>query len=381
MMNKDKIYQKMNELKVNAESFESVEISQDEKDRLFDSLKNQVETEKDTTPKVQPLLITFAVLFLLFIGSETQIGQRVQATASSIIENIQYSLNQALGNVDSDATETALSFNQTARIGDAEISIKEMIAFDHRIVFNVLLDLDGPAEEQYFGGISDFEIKVNGESLNMLGLTGMIELYDEEENIHSIIYSTELTQDISLEDNMTIEIILQDIHYYNPQNFTESQEPIPTIEGVAHFSVDTTIEELTEHTQIYEIDHFVSVGEYDYQIEALYVHPLINYIEIFSENWREEIVSENWGADMFQLIEIRGLDEQGRVVHFEESQSMSTHDYRRSSFTLNESESEISASELVDVEYLDLQFYSAGRPEGKWAEYVPYGESFIIEMK
>ncbi len=371
-MNKNKIYQKMNHLKINMESYEAVEVSQEEKDKLFYSLTKKIKKEEKQSKKLQPIFATAAVIFLLFIGSQTQIGQKVQATANSIIENIQYGLSQALGNEKTNSSETALSFNQTARVEDAEISIQDMVAFDHRIVFNVLIDLEGPAEEQLFVGFSGFEILVNDQPLETQGLVGIGEMYDEEENIFSAVYSTELTQESIVEEDMHIEMIFQDIRYYDPSDLSENPESLPPIEGVAYFATETTMEELTKHTQVYTIDHFVSTGDYDYYIESLYVHPLLNYIEISSENW---------GDEDFQLIEIRGEDEKGNTVVFEASYNMNAQKYRRNSFTLSERKSELSTSELANAEQLDLQFYSAGWPEDGMAEYLPYGEAFTIDLR
>lgn len=372
MTNKEKIYEMFNEIDIDTKAYEYTEMTQNEKDEIFKHLKKQVQTKKEPTRSYRPIYLAVAAIFLLFIGSQTAIGQQVQATMSSFIEDIRYSLNQALGNEETDSSKGAIPFHQTARIEDAEIRLNEMVAFDHRIVFNVLIELNESIEEQDFAGFSNFSIEVNGEPLQTQGLVGRGEVYDEENNVHSIIYSTELTEDSFLEEDMIIDITFQDIHYYHPNELIEDATPVPPLEGEAHFTTETTMEELTEHTDVYEIDHFVRTGDYDYQIETLYVHPILNYIEVSSENW---------GDENFQLIEIRGIDDQERLVVFEQSSSMNAQEYKRNSFTLNESKSEVTTAELADVEYLELEFYSAGWPENGMAEYKAYGEPFVIEME
>jgi hypothetical protein len=370
MTNKKEIYHLLNEIDFDTNSYEKKELSEIEKEKLFQSVKNDIKPIEKFPVKRSSLFVIATILFISLIGSQTQFGQKVQATANSIIENIRYSLSQALGNEQANTSESAISFNQTASIGDTQVSIGEMIAFEHRIVFNLLVDLAEPIQEQNFAGFSDYSIKINGDSIETYGLVGQGQVYDEEENIHSIIYSTDLSQFDFSEDEMTIDVMLEDIHVFNPNQTNDTQGSQPIIEGKAHFSADTNLSELTENTNVYKINHFVDAGNYQYQIETLYTHPLLNFIEVSSENWND-----------YQLVEIRGEDNQGQSVVFNPSSSLSTQETRKTSFSLNEELSEITSKELTEAESLQLQLYSAGWPEGEEAKYQTYGEPFIVELQ
>lgn len=370
MTKEDKIFRMLNELKINQTRYEETDLSTEEKNRLFQTF--QAEINPPTKQKRRKNWIAVAAALLLLIaGSQTTIGQQVQATAALMIENIRYSLSSALGNKTSEIPG-ALSFNQTGQIGSAEVSIKDLIAFDHRIVFNLLVDMDGDIQDEHFIGFDEMTIQINGQTLNTDYWTARGNVYDEEENVHSNVYSVQLDEPISKDDLIKIDIHFDGIHYYQQGKISEEKQ---LIEGSATFSSETTREELNKYTNVYDIQTTVVQDNYEYIIEKMYINPVLNFIEVYSEN--QEVL----GSD-FQLMEFRGKDENGREVLFEPSGLTDSELYRKYSFSLDEEASEITTEELVDVEYLDLQLYLADWPEvqGTSVELEPYGDSFTVDL-
>lgn len=371
MTKEDNIFKMLNDMEIDLTEYDETDLSQEEKARLFENFKAK------TTPPPKPKrqnktwIGVAAALLLLIAGSQTAVGQQVQATAVSIIEDIRYSLNSALGNEDTE-TPGALSFNQTAQIERAEVSIQDLVAFDHRIVFNLLVDMDGQIQDEHFMYFDEMTIQINGETINTDHWASKGSVYEEEENIHSIVYFVQLDEAITDEDLVKIDIHFEGIRYYRPGE--PSETPL-VIEGAATFSTEATREELNKNTDIYNIQTTISQDDYDYIIETLYINPVLNFIEVYSDD--EDVM-----AVEFQLIEIRGIDDQGREVLFEVANMMESEGYRKYSFSLNEEDSEMTTQELVDAKYLDLLFYLADWPEeqGAYVELEPYGESFTVDL-
>lgn len=371
MTKEDKLFKMLNDVEIDLTEYDEIDLSQEEKSKLF----NHFKVEK-TTPKPQrqnkTWLALAAAILLLIAGSQTTVGQQVQATAASIIESIRYSLNSALGNENTE-TPGALSFNQTATIGNAEVSIQDLVVFDHRIVFNMLVDLDGSTQDEYFIGVKHLEIQINGQTINTELVTSEGVIYDTEENIHSIVYSVPFREELSEEEMVNITVHLEDLQFYQPREISEDEL---LIEGAVTFSAETTREELNKYTAIYDIHTTLAQDDYEYVIEQMYMNPVLNFIEVYSDD--KDVV----GVEHFQLMEIRGIDEKGQELLFELSYYSMTEDYRKYSFSLSEEESEITNRDLVDADYLDLQFYLADWPEvqGSAVELEPFGEPFKVEL-
>ena len=373
MTKEDKFFSILNDIKIDVEEFEETDLSTEEKNRLFQTF--QAEINPPTKQKRHKNWIAVAAALLLLIaGSQTTVGQQVQATAVSIIENIRYSLSSALGNAETE-TSGALSFNQTAKIGTAEVSIQDLVAFEHRLVFNLLVDMDGDIQDEHFMGFDEMSIQINGQKLNTGSWPFRSNVYDKEENIHSPIYTVSLEEPISEADLINIEIQLNDIRYYQPRIIDNQKHQKNLVEGTAIFSIDTTQKELNQYTNVYDIDTVLIQDDYEYIIENMYINPTLNFIEVYSDDKAVLAVE-------FQLMEIRGKDEKGREVLFEQTYSMDSENYRKYSFSLDEESSDITTEELVNAQYLDLQFYLADWPEvqGAYVELEPYGELFTIDL-
>ena len=373
MTKEDKFFSILNDIKIDVEEFEETDLSTEEKNRLFQTF--QAEINPPTKQKRHKNWIAVAVALLLLIaGSQTTVGQQVQATAVSIIENIRYSLSSALGNAETE-TSGALSFNQTAKIGTAEVSIQDLVVFNHRLVFNLLVDMDGDIQDEHFMGFDEMSIQINGQKLNTGSWPFRSNVYDKEENIHSPIYTVSLEEPISEDDLINIEIQLNDIRYYQPRIIDNQKHQKNLVEGTAIFSIDTTQKELNQYTNVYDIDTVLIQDDYEYIIENMYINPTLNFIEVYSDDKAVLAVE-------FQLMEIRGKDEKGREVLFEQTYSMDSENYRKYSFSLDEESSDITTEELVNAQYLDLQFYLADWPEvqGAYVELEPYGELFTIDL-
>lgn len=369
MITEDKKFELFNAVEMSTEDYEDIEVSEEEKRQLFEELRGEIKPVSEK--RYTAVLILAAAAVLLTFGSQTGIGQHVQARVDSLIENIRYSLSMALGNKDSNA-EGALTFDQTATIGTAEVSMKDMVAFDHRIVFNILVDLEGEIEDENFVGFRNLTMEVNGEAINTDNLITLGMVVDEEENVHSNVYSILLDKNVFQVDDLEIEIHFEDVLYYTRG---EVRDVPNLIEGEAMFSKVTTLDALNKYTNIYDIQETIFQDEYEYVVEKLYTHPLLNFIEVYSDD--EEVMNQD------QIMHIKGTDEKGQLVFFETSYYLETEDYKRFSFTLIEELSEITTQELVDTEYLDLQLYLLDWPENATdaEELAPYGEPFRIKMK
>ena len=79
---------------------------------------------------------------------------------------------------------------------------------------------------------------------------------------------------------------------------------------------------MNQYTNVYDIDTVLIQDDYEYIIENMYINPTLNFIEVYSDDKAVLAVE-------FQLMEIRGKDEKGREVLFEQTYSMDSENYRK----------------------------------------------------
>ncbi|WP_423188432.1 hypothetical protein ACO1PF_07415 [Alkalibacterium sp. f15] len=377
MNNDKKLYQLLNQVKINTLDYEETSLSDQEKDELFQSVKGKLNNESSNPTKVsnrkRPILLIAATLFLAFLGLQTPVGQRVQASASSFLENFRYTITDALGIEERTTDDTSIAVDQVQTIGDAEIKVEDILIFDDLLLINILADLGESLEDYHFGGIENKTLSINGQAV-----TGSMSSYgrtvSENDAIHNRILIVDLDEDFSMTDNYTIDITLEDLFIIDMKDNAKRDERVTPVEGKATFSVDTTRDELQKHTNKYSIDQELSTDLYDYSINNLNTHPLFSFIEITSDNWTDI---------PFEVIEIRGEDNRGNELIF--TGHSYTYDGAENHYTgrlaLSEEESDITSEQLLESEELHLQFYSAEFPEDVGTlDFASYGEPITIEL-
>lgn len=368
MKNENDIYKLLNETKTNFFEYEEIDISYNEKQKLLNSVMKSQKTKQRTKKcNKRPLILTFAAILVILWGSQTSFGKSVQAAASSLLENIQYTLSQVFKSENNESSNASISVNQVASFGDAEIKIEDLLFFEGELLVNVLVDLAEPMEEQRMASFSKIAVLIDGELLPSENHTEASVIIDERNNISQSTLVVPLSEEILSSDLFTLEIHLQDIHVFHPGKPTDF--PI-YIEGEANFSIETTMGSLTEYTDVVEIKQDISVGELDYHIKKLTIHPILSFIELSSPDKEQK----------YQLMEFRGVNEEGKSLVFLPRSYQTTIDSWKGIMMLSEEDSEITAKELADSEWIELQLYSAGHPEGE-AHYQSYGEPFVIEIK
>ncbi|OJF94572.1 hypothetical protein [Alkalibacterium sp. 20] len=377
MNNDKKLYKLLNQLKINTDDYEETSLSDQEKDVLFQSVKSQLNNEFSNPTKAsiwkKPVLLIAATLFLTFLGLQTPVGQRVQAAASSFLENFRYTITEALGIEERTTDDTSISVNQVQTIGDAEIKVEDMLIFDDLLLINVLVDLRESLEDYHLGGIENKILSINGkkvtDSMSSYGTT-----VSEDDAVHNRILVIDLNEDFSMTDNYTIELTLEDLFIIDMKDNTKRDERVPPVEGKATFSVDTARDELQKHTNRYSIDQELSTDLYDYSINNLNTHPLFSFIEITSDNWTDI---------PFEVIEIRGEDNRGNELIFTQHSYtyIGDENHYTGRLNLSEEDSDITSEQMLESAELHLQFYSAEFPEDVGTlDFTSYGEPITIEL-
>src|SRR5699024_3211640 len=136
-------------------------------------------------------------------------------------------------------------------------------------------------------------------------------------------------------------IKLQDLLLYVP---TEASAP-PRIEGNAHFSLETTGEELKKQIKQYDINQSVKTKDYSYKFDKLHMHPLLSYIEL----------SSNDPEQPYQLMELRGQNETGEKITFSRDTYKIGPNLWEATMIFDEEQSEITSEELAQSKALTLQ--------------------------
>lgn len=371
MNDKEKIYMLLNDTSINTENYDPVDLSNTEQDALFYRLKKQTALRKK--PKLFKKSIGWIVasaVLLLMLFSQTGVGKTVQAATSSLLQDLRYSISRALGHKESVSPDTTVTFNQTALFGDTEVKVEDLLLFDHKLILNILIDSALPIEEELITGFENFSIFVNGNEIDTGQWVGTGEWINAEENVQSKLYTLDGIEEIQLSDEITIQIEAENLSVAKNSPDIEDISSMSTIEGKATYQIKTSKTELTKHTQKYDIFQEVSTKDYDYTVTSLYTHPIYSFINVHTQDWIED----------YQLLELRGVNEQGQTIIFTPYTYTQSQNDSNTTFAFSEERSDLTSEQLSNAEFLELQFYSAGHPEGTEATYLPYGDPIMIDL-
>ena len=376
-MNNDKrIYRLLNQIKLDTSKYEETTLPEEEKDELFDSVKHRLDHSSTDQPKTsswkRPVLLVAAALFLAFLGLQTPLGQRVQAATFSFLESFRYTITDALGVEERTTDDTSISVDQVQTIGDAEVKVEDMVIFNDLLLINILVDLGDLSDDLHFTMLENRTLFLNDKEItdSLLVYGGPV---SEEANIHNGILAINLNEEPLLTDNINIDLTLENLLIDDKENIGEGTEQLPTIVGEAVFSIDTTKDELLNNSNKYPIDQSVSTDLYDYSINNLNVNPLMSFIDVTSDNWTDT---------PFEVIEMRGEDEQGNKIVFTQDSIMTNDESSYlGSFTFSEEDSEITSEQMLESEELNLQLYSVKFSEDMGIQdFTSYGEPFTIKF-
>jgi len=376
-MNNDKrIYRLLNQIKLDTSKYEETTLPEEEKDELFDSVKHRLDHSSTDQPKTsswkRPVLLVAAALFLAFLGLQTPLGQRVQAATFSFLESFRYTITDALGVEERTTDDTSISVDQVQTIGDAEVKVEDMVIFNDLLLINILVDLGDLSDDLHFTMLENRTLFLNDKEItdSLLVYGGPV---SEEANIHNGILAINLNEEPLLTDNINIDLTLENLLIDDKENIGEATKQLPTIVGEAVFSIDTTKDELLNNSNKYPIDQSVSTDLYDYSINNLNVNPLMSFIDVTSDNWTDT---------PFEVIEMRGEDEQGNKIVFTQDSIMTNDESSYlGSFTFSEEDSEITSEQMLESEELNLQLYSVKFSEDMGIQdFTSYGEPFTIKF-
>ncbi|MGP6139286.1 hypothetical protein [Jeotgalibaca sp. A127] len=358
MKNEKEIYYLLNEIRVDASEYEDFEVSFFEKEKYFRNVTSRIKPNK----RKQPLhLVLVMIMFFFALAAFPP----VQAAIQTFLGEIRYSLSEALGG--NDATNDAVvSVQQIDKIGNTDVKVEDLIYLEDRLIINLLVNMEGTADELAFLGFGNVVVTLDGEQISTHSI-GKGSIFDKENNIYSSIIDINLSKPLNPEQELTIGIEAQDILY---NDYSENSKESP-IKETAFFTIQTSVTQLIQYVKEYPINIPIEYKEGTITIERLITHPIITLLEFSYDN----------PDDTFQLIEIKGTDENGRHVLFQPYDTTHSPEGWFLTHQFLESDSELSAQELYEAEKITLQLYSAGHPEGEQATFKPYGEPFEINLK
>lgn len=378
MRKEKRIFELLNEA-AKQEQLETEQMDVFEKERI---LKTVTGIKQDRKRKIQ-LKWAFAIVALFFIGSLNPIRSTVQAAVQSFLDTFQLTLKDIFEVEDAPANAT-ISIGQTANFGEVTMKLEDMAFIDDTLYTVYLVDL--PDDEDfpfpkgfddedllYLSGFDEQTLTINDSIVERVS-TDIGHIIDEERNIYSSLQMITLS-DVSIKNsklsfefyfNKMFYIIVEKPNYYvRKKSQNEPPEPL-FFDGEASFTVNTTLRELTANTKIYDIRKTILVESENYTIHQMVTHPILSYIQL--------------SLPEYQLIEFIGVNEEGKKVVFEGGSTIVSGESAEQRVQFNAEESEITNQELLESEWIEVQFYSAGLPEGE-ATFVPYGEPFRIDLK
>ena len=359
MKNEKNIYHLLNDVQIDVDNYEEISVSFAEKEKIFRNLS----AKKNQTKRKKRLALVFALLMMIFA---TTFLPPVKAAIQSIFETIHYTLSDALG-IDENSADSVVSVQQFDYIQDVGIKIEEVIYLGDSLIFNVLIDMEEIPDEQFFMGFCHLSVAIDGKPISSSGAT-QGKLIDRTENIYgTLVTMLRVDDELASSKDSVITIEIDDIHYKD-ERLTAGKT---LYEGQAKFEIQTSGEELSQHTRKYPLNENFAAYDVDYRINEMISHPLMTLIEVESNN----------PSDDYQLMEIRGTDQLGRTLTFIPYLSSSSDNHLRMKLQFSEVDSEITVQELYDAEFVTLQPYSAGHPNGTDATYEPFGEPFKLNLK
>ncbi|WP_208559068.1 hypothetical protein [Marinilactibacillus kalidii] len=366
-MTKDKklIYTLLNRTKTETHSLKTVSLSKTEKRQHLKKLKKQLRSKRTHSFPTHPGYLVAAVVCLLLLFSQTATFQKVQATTVSLLQDIHFSISEALGQ--STPSDAAVSFDQIQSIGDVDVKMEELVVIDQKLMFNFLVDLTSSPEDTLFIGFEEMSVKVNGIPFDNDLFWGTGELLESNNKIQSWTYTLVLNEIDDLPKEWNIEIDVKNINLVIPG---ESITGPTVVKGGASFTEQTSKAFLTDSVQSYPLDFTVPIDSYDYEIDTLFIHPISTYINVQLSTTK----------DIYQLLEFRGTTDTGETILFERDSSFTLEGTTEYTFKFSEAASSITQKELINSKSLTLQLYSGGSPEGTDAHFKPYGEPITIEL-
>lgn len=358
MKNEKNIYHLLNDVQIDVDNYEEISVSFAEKEKIFRNLT----AKKNSAKRKKRPALAFALLMMLFA---TAFLPPVKAAIQSIFETIHYTLSDALG-IDENSADSVVSVQQFDYIQDVGIKIEEVIYIGDSLIFNVLIDMEETPDDQFFMGFGHMSVAIDGKPISSSGTTHG-KLIDQTENIYGTVVTIQVDEELASSKDSVITIEIDDIHYKDERMIAGKT----LHEGQANFEIQTSGEELSQYNRKYPLNEHFTAFDVDYHINEMISHPLMTLIEVQSNN----------PSDDYQLMEIRGTDELGRSLTFIPYLSSSSDNHLRMKLQFSEVDSEITVQELYDAEFVTLQPYSAGHPNGTDATYEPFGEPFEINLK
>ncbi|MDK6233526.1 hypothetical protein QP110_04530 [Aerococcus sp. UMB10185] len=179
-MNKTKIYQLLNQTKMNLSDYPDEQLSTQQKDRLYAQFQASVVQEKTKSyrrPLILGLVLAIALLTL------TPWGQQASASVKSLIDTTHFTLSASAGGMD----EKTFPVGQTIQMGDHQVKLADALLDENSVTASFLVESPEALSPQDFYDFVGMAIAVNGKTTRINSAAGSARLLDNG------IYQTTMT--------------------------------------------------------------------------------------------------------------------------------------------------------------------------------------------
>lgn len=348
------IYEILNQVHFNIEDYEKEELNDMEKLNLKKSFGKNIRKRLNLKKYGS---IAMALILTITIFSQTNFGRHVYAITESKISEISYSISKAL-DIERDIEPYTNVVNQIVEKNGIEVKLAEVIIDQDELILTTIVDGAGELSLINF----DWKVFINGKRIANSGGSGSTRPINEDETIFSMVYSIGV-KDISLEENMDIRIVFDDLRHYVGDRSKK-------IKGTWEFEFNANGRELMVETNTNPFNYSYNIANAEYILDELRYNPV-------NQKIYGKIEGSNSWMGRYD-IKLEGEDNLGNKVEFYlgSKSADGSMEYRYDNYY---------GDLYLEAEYIILAPYYKEYPEEDGKSYIEkwekVGEEFTIFLR
>ncbi|WP_195852971.1 hypothetical protein [Aerococcus sanguinicola] len=340
-MTKSKIYQLLNQTKMNLSDYPEEHLSTKQKDRLyaqFQASHGQEKTKSYRRPLILGLVLAIALLTL------TPWGQQASASVKSLIDSTHFTLSASAG----DMGEKTFPVGQTIQMGDHQVKLEDALLDENSVTASFLVESPESLSPQDFYDFVGMAIAVNGKTTRISSAAGSARLLDNG------IYQTTMTYNF----DDPLELQANNQIYLQISGLMKNAKEVISMNDAA-FDLSGRPEDLNGGSRYINPDKDASANPDGVNIQAVKLHPLKTQIQAQIP----ESEAEN------AMIEAALILPDGRRLiltgasEMKASATASLVDFQANFDFSNDSRSQVTFEDLIKQDKIQVQLFKIPLPE------------------
>lgn len=363
------VYDMLNEIEMDIDSYHIDEVNEFEKQQMLRKFRtSKYENKKRFKGKSHPVRNTFILIAVLAAFSVIQpnITQQIVASVVNILTDVQSSLNQTLFGADK-KVDSFFDISEAEMMGDIPIKLEDIYVSENTLSYNLLAyypEVDG--NDMNFG---EENVYINGELVELIPSEIMMGFIPDQEGVYQFTHSYYLPAALDLSGDINIALELENLNIHGENNESTSDTVV--------FKINTTGEELLANINAVETDEEIVTDLHTFTFEEIALSTGYSRILLRANPLSSETLSVNDFSYKFKVT-----TESGQTVYFTRWNSPGQQDYGSYllEFRFDEMNSEVSLTELLESNILELQLMRYEGLKSSVDDYEEVGEPVTISL-